>query len=83
MEASLRTSAQAGKRNTTRTKVLTTAQNLEILQQALLNCQNAGISIDTGSYTDESGITNTVVILANIDLINGNLVAIDGNGGDA
>ena len=67
-------STQAGKRRTSRTEPLTPEQALEILQQAVRECQQAGIKTGVSTLY-RAGCTNVVIIaLENVSFCDGNLV---------
>lgn len=66
-------STESGKRSTKSTVGLTPAQALEILQQAVINCQHAGI--DASVATLHGSIYPTVaIVLANTKIVDGNVV---------
>lgn len=74
-------SAQSGKRSTRRASV-TPAQLLEILQQAVINCQQAGYEVSIAPlYKD--GEQLVTIIFRNITIVDGNLVTSTGNGAPA
>jgi hypothetical protein len=62
-----------GKKNTGKIAKLTRGQVLEILAQAVLNCQQSGINARVASFY-EDGQQSVVIILTNVELITGNLV---------
>jgi hypothetical protein len=73
MAEDLTSSAQSEKTNTGKTKNLTPDQALEILQQAALNCQHAGIDVKiTTLYKD--GVKSVVIILGSVAINVGKLV---------
>ncbi len=78
MEEHLDCSVMSEKPNTKKTNVLTPDQALEILQQAIIECQKAGIKV---GYLPlyEHGAQLIQIILADVAVVNGNLVAINGN----
>jgi hypothetical protein len=81
MVASLDSSTKAGRKSTGKTNALTQEQSLEILAQAILNCQQSGVSAGI-SQLFSHGHTSTLIVLANIELVDGKLVKV-GNGGEA
>jgi hypothetical protein len=77
MVANLDSSATSEKQNTRKTNALTQEQSLEILAQAVLNCQQAGINVGL-SQMYHHGFTSTLIVLANIELHDGKLVKVGG-----
>jgi hypothetical protein len=58
------------KRSTSKTSSVTAAQGLEILQEALLRCQHAGLDVRIGAGTNG----NLVVMLGGVEVRAGNIV---------
>jgi uncharacterized protein GlcG (DUF336 family) len=77
MAENLEPSAKAGKRRTKQTNVLTQGQAVEILQQAVLNCQQCGVQIDITTL-DYQGAPAVMVVLAKCRLVDGNFVLAKG-----
>ena len=79
MVESSETSVPSGKPSTKRGAKLSKAQALEILQQSVLNCQHADIEIwVTPLYIN--GTRTVAIILDNVQVFDGNLIADIGNG---
>ena len=57
-----------------KTSGLTPDQSLEILQQAMLNCQAAGVPVSLSPFF-HGGKTDAIIVLANVSVIDGKLVA--------
>lgn len=60
---------------------LTVEQALEILQQAILETENAGVTIHVTPYFQQ-GQTSVIVVLANVELIAGKLMATADSAGN-
>jgi hypothetical protein len=73
---SLESSQPTGEKSTRKTRNITPEQALEILQQAVINCQHAGIIASIGPYYSY-GQQSVVIVLANCQLIDGKLVSAD------
>lgn len=73
MEASSQSSTASGKRRTTKTAPLTPEQALEILQQAVRECMQAGIKAGVSQLV-HAGAQNTIIVLEGVDFVNGNFV---------
>lgn len=68
---------QAGKRRTSKTEPLTPGQALEILQQAVRECQQAGIKTGVSTLY-RAGCTYVVIIaLEEVIFCDGNLVPVN------
>lgn len=63
--------------NTRTTGSLTPAMALEILQQALLNCQHAGVDVKAAPLYGQSAGKSVIIVLANVDLVDGKLLATE------
>lgn len=62
-----------GKPNTRRTAKLTRGQALEIIQQAVINCQQAGITASISPFYGNGG-QSVVIVLANCQIVDGNIL---------
>lgn len=70
-------SAKNAKASTKKTSSLTPEQALEILQQAAINCQHAGVFVSIMPFSD-AGKPSVVIVLANCVLANGNILLAKG-----
>ena len=70
MAASLENSTRQGKRRTKKTK----QQELEILQQQIFNCKNAGISVGMKWWHEDGSRNLTLVFGADVDYQGGDLI---------
>lgn len=61
------------KRSIRKTAKLTPAQALEILQQAVINCQQSGIIASISPF-DDTNTQSVVIVLANCQINAGNIV---------
>lgn len=77
MVANSKSSAQSGKRSTSKTKGLTPDQSLEILQAAIHKCRDCGIDVKVSPFYGSEGPT-VVVILAGIEIKDQYLRLADG-----
>lgn len=73
MEDGSQISQTSGRRRTTKTVPLSPDQALEILQQAVRECQQAGIRVGV-SQLHHAGNRNTIIVLEEVDFVDGNLV---------
>lgn len=73
MVESLAPSIQTDSQNTGKTSKLTPAAALEILQQAILNCQHSGIDARVAPLY-QAATPSVVIVLANVNIDAGNLV---------
>jgi hypothetical protein len=62
--------------STKKTNSLTADQALEILQQSVINCQHAGIDAKVTTFY-QHGVKSVIVVLANTELIDGNIVRVE------
>jgi len=62
-----------GKKPTSRTSALTPDLALEILQEAVIRCQQAGIQIGVSPFFD-AGKRKVVIVLEGVDMVSDNLV---------
>jgi hypothetical protein len=74
-------SAQNVNRHITKIESLMPEQALEILQQALRECQQARLKVSISSLY-HAGNQNTIIVLENVNFVAGNLVLVSvDNGG--
>lgn len=66
-------STQQGRKPTSRTKSLTPDQALEILQEAVIRCQQSGIKAGVREY-HSAGSHGVEIVLLDVVLANGGLV---------
>lgn len=70
-------STATGKQRTGKTAKLTREQALEIFQQSVLECQKAGIDVRVMPEFYSHGDRYVAVLMANVQVINGNLKMIE------
>lgn len=63
------------KKNTGKTSKLTADQSLEILQQVLIEANKSGIDAKVSNYYHD-GMVSVIVVLANVELTDGRLLAM-------
>ncbi len=73
MAESSQSSTGSGRKRTTKTEPLTPDQALEILQQAVRECLQAGIKAGV-SHLNHAGVQNTIIVLEGVDFVDGNFV---------
>jgi hypothetical protein len=79
VDDSIHSQTKREKRSTIKTSKLTPELALEILQQSILECQQAGIEVQVIPQFFSSGSQYLGIVMAKVAYVDGNLRLIDGN----